>query len=780
MNAPWFVRQPVLFQRELAELSRDYPELKLDESALRDGTLILDGKLSVALGPKTEDVTISLQYPAGFPYLRPDVVPLEESTQGSIAPRVPRFFSARHQMANGSICLFERDPADDPHAYITGGLAMRRARIWLPYALRGTLPDALDSVESELEGHYQRMGDVLLGPAMFDDLGNGGELVVVPFPAPGRSEKYPLFIVTHVLARDTWRDDRRTVQRLGLDLGSAFWKEKPPAISGLLRIRWYGLGREPKPIRSSSQLAELLFPDDAAPLARLKREAASTIASQHAFDVALRIPDRREGSHAWLFLRFQLRDESLATVKLPDLPHAGQLLDLSGSRTLDDTRPLILKSQDLRRASLVIRNTGRVPTSASTLSFSLAGAGALGSACADLIAKAGVERIRIVDPAFLDAHNAVRHTGSVTAAGAPKVLVVGGSALGHNPHCDVSYQCRSVLELEGADAVWSTTMLSTIADDAMELALNRLAISRGTTVYYLRALRSGSAGRLVRVRPGLDACLECLGHYHAEGDPLAARIPPQPDEVITRECGQPVLAASAADLAVVAGLSVKQLLADATEEAETNQWVWTTEGIPDAPGLEQPFSRRQVTLRPHLKCAVCAVNAPRRAIITPTLRAELIALARRHAPNETGGILVGRLIRDTLHILAVSEAGPNAISEPERFERDGPYGQAFLDRMASEMPGVDYVGEWHSHPGSRATPSPRDTQSFAEIAADSNYFTTDPLLVIVAPQSNGDVEWSSTLFPLSALARALPLENGEPVQTLSTDELIAEPSASTS
>jgi integrative and conjugative element protein (TIGR02256 family) len=133
-------------------------------------------------------------------------------------------------------------------------------------------------------------------------------------------------------------------------------------------------------------------------------------------------------------------------------------------------------------------------------------------------------------------------------------------------------------------------------------------------------------------------------------------------------------------------------------------------------------------------------------------------LARAASPNETGGILVGRRDGEAVEVLAVSDAGPKAVSSPVHFERDGAHCQAFLERTAAALgEGVDYVGEWHSHPFSSATPSSRDAASFAEIAQDAENFTNAPVLVIVAPHAEG-FDWSFTVFPVDGLSRTIELE----------------------
>lgn len=756
MIAPWFVRQPKLLRAECDGLARDFPELARDEHAFAQGRLVFVGHIIVGLGARNESVRLLLAYPDGFPYVRPEIIPLDSS---SSAPNyIPRFFSARHQMGTGSICLFEREPSDDPRAYVTGVAALRRARTWLPHAIRGVLPEELDNQESDLEAHYKRAGDVLLGPLMHGDLASSGELVVVDYRPGSRGERYPLFVVTHVESGGIWRSEEASLRRVGLERATEFWQATPPPDAR--RVRWYALDKEPPPVRTSSELAALIFPGEKGPLAKLKATLSSELHTLNAVDVPVRVPARNGEAHQWLFFRFPLREASQPKQRVNGIAQAGVVLDFTKPDALDESVPHVLRAHDLRHRSLQVRNARRVPVETNTLNLGLAGAGSLGSTCADLLTKAGIASLKIVDPELLNSHNTVRHLGGLGGVGIPKAHVVAVEVGDHNPHCDVSSEHASVLSLSPADPFWrSSAILSTIADDVVELAFNRDAVARPVTVYYLRALRSGTVGRLLRVRPGVDACLECIAHYHADGDERAIAIPPQDDEVIARECGQPVLASSAADLAIVGGLGVRELLRDLAAPGDTNQWVWTSEGVPSVEVLRRPFSSAAVSLRAHPRCGICMVDLPRRVRVPASVRNFMVEEARRKAPNETGGILVGRRVGEVIEVMFASDAGPNAISHASSFERDGPYCQTFLERVAEGNPGVDYVGEWHSHPGSSATPSARDTLSFQQIAGDPNYLTSTPLLVIVAPSSNdGAVEWSHTVFPIDGLARAVQAE----------------------
>lgn len=102
--------------------------------------------------------------------------------------------------------------------------------------------------------------------------------------------------------------------------------------------------------------------------------------------------------------------------------------------------------------------------------------------------------------------------------------------------------------------------------------------------------------------------------------------------------------------------------------------------------------------------------------------------------SETGGVLFGE--RDeAAGVLWVDEVigpPPDSSSSPEEFlcgvsgvaER----ARAFED---SGRGSLSFVGVWHTHPGGRAQPSPRDLQGVAEILAEQGAVPSEVLLLIV-------------------------------------------------
>lgn len=760
---PWFARYPQLFQREVAELGAAYPELRLCSSAIRSGRVEFHGVISFATEAGRRSTALLVRYPEGFPYLPPEVFPLEaepdeEPHEG--APLLPRFFSARHQMAGGSICLFELPTSAGPARVVLGTDAVRRAEQWLRYAMRGRFPPDLDSLEADIQAHYERSGGIVVGPIAFrPDLKVGGRCIIRML----RDGPSPLYALTHVETKNGWVDERELLSTVGwaeLPRSPGEWDAvataeglaRAAASSGWIVGTWFNADREIRPVRTLGELAEQLFGKPAAEaIVDLQRHFAVELAKDCRVVVGVNFPGRIEADREWLFLDAAVRDEPRPVAKVGEFE--APLLDFSAETRIaavTKTRLRVLRSHDLRRSRMELRVRSEVPAEVGAFDLSVLGVGALGSQIAELLCKSGVGRIRIWDPGDLDAGNVIRHTVDLFGVGIPKAVLVSARMQAINPHCRVSIGGTTALQREGARPWPSTAVISSIADDAHELAVNSVAVRAQATVYYARTLRRGSVARLIRVRPFSDACLECVALHIRDGRPEAIAIAAAPGEEVGRECGQAVLAASAADLAVAAGACTRLILHDIEHPGNENHWVWTTAGVPELAGLEKPFSARATRLELHPECSSCSRTSVARVRLPPGLRADMERLARETAPRETGGILVGRRQGGDVIVTAASGPGPNAKATEQLFERDGPFCQEFLERVAarSEIP-VDYVGEWHSHPASDATPSPRDTRSLEDTARDPDYLTESPVMVIVAfPTGVGaPPEYSCTCYP---------------------------------
>ncbi len=755
-DIPWFIEYPGLYLDELRALERKFPEMKPIGSPQETGMLAWAGNLAIVSDQGIVQVGLVLLYPPGFPYSPPVVFPIQDiqlALDGKLDKAIDRqnvyWFSARHQMANGSICLFQNDGASAMPSHISGAAALQRAELWLRHAVQGHFPPGLDTEQAELTEHYEVRGDVLLGPAMFrTDLGAPLQYLAVAIDTPPLGR----YAVTHVRYGTSWVDDRALFENFLSGKNATWWKgatvesnlKRWEAEDGYFVGHCYRLDAEPKPLRSADEFAALVYPGQSGvAFEKFYEDYAVARATRECLLIPLQFPGRQE-EWDWLFIHLKIRDKPLGVAKSPT-GGDGYLLDFSKTREIAKKAvPGAFRTHDLRPGTLNLRNGVLAQNKVSDWSMSLFGAGALGGECALLFAKAGIGNMSIWDPECLVAGNVVRHVAGLRTVGTPKALLAKMLAENHNPHCAISAHRTSVLDELGKNpkSVFAPSFsLSTIAEDGIELRLNKHALRAKATVYYLRALRSGTVGRLLRVRPeDGEACLECLACYLNEEppDPRAIPILPAPDEVVGRECGKPILAASAMDLVAVAATGSRLILDDVASPRKTNFWTWTTTGIIDHPLLSQPFSMVASFLPQHPQCNLCRQFPISTLSIPPHIKDRIVELSRKNWPNETGGILIGHRIGSTVHIVDVSDAGPKATTTPTLFERDGHYCQAYLERVVStwrEKHPVDYVGDWHSHPGYSAHPSPRDAISLFEIAADPDYRTDVPVMLIVGMKS---------------------------------------------
>lgn len=132
----------------------------------------------------------------------------------------------------------------------------------------------------------------------------------------------------------------------------------------------------------------------------------------------------------------------------------------------------------------------------------------------------------------------------------------------------------------------------------------------------------------------------------------------------------------------------------------------------------------------------------RRLRLPETVLAEMEREAERHAPDESGGVLLGYPSREDRRVLTALfqvGPGPDAIHRPHRFEPDGPWQERQVAAVYERSGGVaTYLGDWHSHPGGVGRPSGLDRATARRIARAPEARCPHPLMVILA---GGREEW---------------------------------------
>ena len=101
---------------------------------------------------------------------------------------------------------------------------------------------------------------------------------------------------------------------------------------------------------------------------------------------------------------------------------------------------------------------------------------------------------------------------------------------------------------------------------------------------------------------------------------------------------------------------------------------------------------------------------------------------------EAGGIMLGRLIVDTLDVVVDEVVGPLSEDRRSRFTFFRPRKQAqqIVDQAWSSSHGTKiYLGEWHTHPEDIPNPSSQDLRNWKRIC-ETAVFEQESLLFLIA------------------------------------------------
>lgn len=105
---------------------------------------------------------------------------------------------------------------------------------------------------------------------------------------------------------------------------------------------------------------------------------------------------------------------------------------------------------------------------------------------------------------------------------------------------------------------------------------------------------------------------------------------------------------------------------------------------------------------------------------------------------EAGGILLGRLLRDSEDVIVDQATPPGESDRRSRtyFVRSLMPAQRKVDAAWASSEGTsNYVGEWHTHPEPHPSPSPHDRRDWRRIAKKARYAQESLFFVIVGTES---------------------------------------------
>jgi hypothetical protein len=196
---------------------------------------------------------------------------------------------------------------------------------------------------------------------------------------------------------------------------------------------WFRLQREPRPYVT---LGALLTEIDSAAnkpvgwaLAQMQTLFGIKIRDEHTQAIlALGYPDA-SSQEQWLFL-------------MSNLGSVARITHWTRPGFLQATRVESYETAHIGRDALM-RRTGHIASLISNRRVLIFGQGAIGGTITVLLAKAGLQHLRIVDRDALRPGNAVRHVGGLLSVGYPKTSVVCIEVHNHAPDCAIFTETAS-------------------------------------------------------------------------------------------------------------------------------------------------------------------------------------------------------------------------------------------------------------------------------------------------------------------------------------------------
>lgn len=360
------------------------------------------------------------------------------------------------------------------------------------------------------------------------------------------------------------------------------------------------------------------------------------------------------------------------------------------------------------------------------------GAGSLGGALAETLAREGQFRWTLVDDDLLLPHNLVRHTLIRQAVGHPKVAAVGRRLASIRNDVEVEGLPANVLtpaHREELDKRLDTADL--IFDASASIAVSRWLSDRAGDARRLCAFFTPDGRSAILMVESLDRSVTLrdietnfLREVLTNPD-LTELYRPAQQVRYTGACRAATNQIAASTVAMLTGL-----IADSVPRA-----------LSASSGFLRIWRKRDdggidcITRVPEI------VRMSSEGWTVSIARSLLDDLARQRdakLPAETGGSLMGVIDQDARHVMVVDSLPPPPDSKgtSHGFER-GRRGLKRSIEMAQARSGnqVRYIGEWHSHPtGASAEPSRIDVGQIVQLSLMTDIDGLPAISLIVAEQ----------------------------------------------
>ncbi len=163
---------------------------------------------------------------------------------------------------------------------------------------------------------------------------------------------------------------------------------------------------------------------------------------------------------------------------------------------------------------------------------SIVGCGSFGAALADMLVRAGLGRLLLIDPELLSVENLGRHVLASSDIGRPKAEALANRLREINPELNVEARQEKFRDAEG--------LLVCCADSRRcESMVNAVSLARGLPAVYIGAYGAARAGEVQICVPGKTACRECFAQFRdTEEHPPGQERYTDPDFDPTRVPGQ--------------------------------------------------------------------------------------------------------------------------------------------------------------------------------------------------------------------------------------------------
>ncbi|MGW5480932.1 ThiF family adenylyltransferase [Streptomyces sp. NPDC004008] len=396
------------------------------------------------------------------------------------------------------------------------------------------------------------------------------------------------------------------------------------------------------------------------------------------------------------------------------------------------------------------------------------GAGALGGPVADMCARAGAAHLTIADQALVHPGILTRQPYTDADIGLPKASVLADRLQRIDPHHtrvealvgDVT-TWLSTLDLHSFDLIWDCTA-NRIVRAHLERARRTDAspwppmatlmighqATRGIAAFSPPGATGGGTDVLRRTalaaHTDLRRTFDDLIEDFFPTKPRTELFQPEPG------CSDVTFTGSAADVTALAGQLVTGILHALANPAGEHTMTTLIVRMPTGPDDSQPTGPRWLTWPNDTVVTDEATGYEVR--ITPAALAEMRAEARRGArvrgPRvETGGTLLGA-VDDATGVIFVDEAtGP----PPDSLLTEA-YFQHGLDGVSIHLAAhrkatgniSRFLGMWHTHPHSRAQPSPTDRAAMTRLTLPLDDAPARALVLIAGGPTPVWQKWLTT------------------------------------